>query len=136
MLRIFQLDLRWRIKRKSMKWKIFTICLHLSHVYCSFIHRILIISLNSLESCMFIWLCNLTFFSFSIYAEVWHVRLDWMLQQCLSLAWKSHIWFHSLTLCELNLLVNLMSRSWIVCILLSFEHLIAYDESQLCHSVF
>ncbi len=64
------------------------------------------------------------------------MRLDWMLQWRLSLAWRSHIWFHSLTLCELNLLVNLTLRSWIACISLSFEHLIACNESQLCHSIF
>ncbi len=29
-----------------------------------------------------------------------------------------------------------MLRSWIACISLSFEHLIACNESQLCHSVF
>ncbi len=93
-------------------------------------------SFNSLESCMFIWLCSLMFFSFSAYAEVWCVRLDWMLQWCLSLAWRSHIWFHILTLYELDLLIDLTSRSRITCISLSFEHLIACDESQLCHSVF
>ncbi len=85
---------------------------------------------------MFIRLCSSTFFSFSAYAEVWCVRLDWMLRQHLSLAWRSHIWFHSLTLCELDLLVDLTSRSWIACVSLSFEHLIACDESRLCHSVF
>ncbi len=92
--------------------------------------------LDSLENCVFIWLCSLTFFSFSAYAEVWCVRLDWTLQWCLSLAWRSHIWFHSLTLCELDLLVNLTLRSWITCISLSFEHLIACNESRLCHSIF
>ncbi len=107
MLCIFQLNLRWRIERESMKSRIFVICLRLSYVYHSFIHWILVISFNSLESCMFIQLCSLTFFSFSAYAEVWHVRLDWMLQQRLSLAWRSHIWFHSLILCELDLSVNL-----------------------------
>ena len=119
-----------------MKWRISAICLRLSCVCYSFVHQILATFLNSLESCMFLWLCSLTFFSFSAYAEVWRVRLDWMLWWCLSLAWRSHIWFHSLILCELDLLVNLTSRSWIICILLSFEHLIACNESRLCHSVF
>ncbi len=119
-----------------MKWKIFAICLRLSYACYSFIHWILATSLDSLESCMFIWLCNSTFFSFSAYAEVWRVRLDWMLQQRLNLAWKSHIWFHSFTLCELDLLVDLTSRSRIVCISLSFKHLIVCDESRICHSVF
>ncbi len=136
MLRIFQLNLRWKIERELMKWEISTICLRLSCVCRSFIHWILATSLDSLESCMFIWLCSLTFFSFSACAEVWRVRLDWMLRQRLSLAWRSHIWFHSLTLCELDLLVDLTSKSWIACISLSFEHLIACDESRLCHSVF
>ncbi len=126
MLRIFQLNLRWRIERELMKWEISAICLHLPRVCCSFIHWILATSLDSLESCMFIWLCNLMFFSFSVYAEVWCVRLNWMLQRCLSLAWRSHIWFHSLTLCELDLLVDLTLRSQITCISLSFEHLIVY----------
>jgi hypothetical protein len=119
-----------------MKWKISAICLHLSHACHSFVHWILVMSFNSLESCMFIWLYNLTFFSFSTYAEVWRVRLDWMLQWRLSLAWRSHIWFHSFTLYELNLLIDLTLRSWITCISLLFEHLIACDESWLCHSVF
>jgi len=119
-----------------MKWEIFVICLHLSCVCCSFIHQILVMSLDSLESCVFIWLYSLMFFSFSAYAEVWCVRLDQMLWWRLSLAWRSYIWFCSLTLCELNLLVNLTLRSWIACILLSFEHLIACNESWLCHSVF
>ncbi len=119
-----------------MKWRISAICLRLSCVCYSFVHQILATFLNSLESCMFIWLCSLTFFSFSAYAEVWRVRLDWMLWWCLSLAWRSHIWFHSFILCELDLLVNLTSRSWIICISLSFEHLIACNESRLCHSVF
>ncbi len=136
MLRIFQLNLRCRIERESMKWKIFAICLHLSRVYYSFIHWILMMFLNSLESCVFIQFCSLMFFSFSAYAEVWRVRLDWMLRQRLSLAWRSHIWFHSFTLCELDLLVDLTSRSWIIYISLSFEHLIACNESRLCHSVF
>ncbi len=136
MLCIFQLNLRWKIERELIKWEIFVICLHLSCACCSFVHWILATFLDSLESCMFIWLCSLTFFSFSAYAEVWRVRLDWMLRWCLSLAWRSHIWFHSLTLCELDLLVDLTLRSQITCILLSFEHLIACDESQLCHSVF
>ncbi len=136
MLRIFQLDLRWRIERESMKWKISAICLHLSRACHSFVHRILATSLNFLESCVFIRLCSSTFFSFSVYAEVWRVRLDWTLQQRLSLAWRSHIWFHSLTLCELDLLVDLTSRSRIACVSLSFKHLIACDESWLCHSVF
>ena len=136
MLCIFQLNLRWRIERELMKWEISAICLRLSHVYHSFVHWILVMFFNSLESCVFIWLCSLTFFSFSMYAEVWHVRLDWMLQRCLSLAWKSHIWFHNLTLCELDLLVNLTSRSWITYISLSFKHLIACNESELCHSIF
>jgi len=135
-LRIFQLNLRWRIERESMKWKISVICLHLPRACHSFIHWILATSFNSLESCMFIQLCSLTFFSFSAYVEVWRVRLDWTLRRCLSLAWRSHIWFHSLTLCELDLLVDLTSRSRITCISLSFEHLIACDESRLCHSVF
>ncbi len=129
MLRIFQLDLRWRIERESMKWEISAICLRLSRVCRSFVHWILATSLDSLESCMFIRLCSSTFFSFSACAEVWRVRLDWTLRQRLSLAWRSHIWFHSLTLCELNLLVDLTSRSRITCISLSFEHLIACDES-------
>ncbi len=120
MLRIFQLNLRWRIERKSMKWKIFAICLRLSRACCSFIHQILAMSLDFLESCVFIRLCSLTFFSFSAYAEVWRVRLDWTLQWRLSLAWRSHIWFHDLTLCELDLLVNLTSRSRIICISLFF----------------
>ena len=119
-----------------MKWKIFAICLRLSRACRSFIHWILATFLDSLESCMFIQLCSLTFFSFSAYAEVWRVRLDWTLRRRLSLAWRSHIWFHSLTQCELDLLVNQTSRSWITCISLSFEHLIACNESQLCHSVF
>ncbi len=119
-----------------MKWKISVICLHLSRVCCSFIHWILVMFLDSLESCVFIQLCSLTFFSFSAYAEIWHVRLDWTLWWHLSLAWRSHIWFHSLTLCELDLLVDLMLRSWITCISLSFEHLITCNESQLCHSIF
>ncbi len=136
MFRIFWLNLRWRIERKSMKWEISAICLRLSRVYCSFIHQILAMSFDSLKSCVFIQLCSLMFFSFSAYAEVWCVRLNWTLQQCLNLAWKSCIWFHSLTLCELNLLINLTSRSWIACISLSFEHLIACNESQLCHSIF
>ena len=119
-----------------MKWEIFAICLHLSRACRLFVHWILAMFLNFLESCIFIWLCSLTFFSFSAYAEVWRVRLDWTLRRHLSLAWKSHVWFHSFTLCELDLLVNLTSRSWIACILLSFEHLIACDKSQLCHSVF
>ncbi len=76
------------------------------------------------------------FFSFSVYAEVWRVRLDWTLQRHLSLAWRSHIWFYSLTLCELDLLVDLTSRSQITCVSLSFEHLIACNKSRLCHSVF
>ncbi len=136
MLCIFWSDLCWRIERELMKWEIFVICLHLSYACHSFIHWILATFLDSLESCMFIRLCSLRFFSFSAYAEVWRVKLDWMLWWCLSLAWRSHIWFHSLTLCELNLLVDLTSRSQITCISLSFEHLIACDESQLCHSVF
>ncbi len=136
MLCIFWLNLRWRIERESMKWKILTICLCLSCACRSFIHWILVTSFNSLESCIFIQLCSLMFFSFSAYVEVWCVRLDQMLQWCLSLAWRSHVWFHSLILCELNLLVNLTSRSRITCISLSFEHLIACDESQLCYSVF
>ncbi len=136
MLRIFQLNLRWRIERESMKWEISAICLRLSYVCHSFVHQILATSLNSLKSCVFIQLCNSTFFSFSAYAEVWRVRLDWTLQWHLSLAWRSHIWFHSLTLCELDLLVNLTLKSWIIYISLSFEHLIACDESRLCHSVF
>ncbi len=41
MLRIFQLNLRWRIERELMKWRIFAICLHLSRVYHSFVHWIL-----------------------------------------------------------------------------------------------
>ncbi len=85
---------------------------------------------------MFIQLCSLTFFSFSACAEVWRVRLNWTFQWCLSLAWRLHIWFHSFTLCELNLLVDLTLRSRIACVSLSFEHLIACNESQLCHSVF
>ncbi len=136
MLRIFWLDLRWKIERESMKWEISVICLRLSRACCSFIHRILATSLDSLESCVFIQLCSLTFFSFSAYAEVWRVRLDWTLRWRLSLAWRSHIWFHSLTLCELDLLVDLTSRSWIACVSLSFEHLIACNKSRLCHSVF
>ncbi len=119
-----------------MRWRISAICLRLSHVCYSFIHQILAMSLDLLESCVFIWLCSSTFFSFSAYAEVWRVRLDWTLQWHLSLAWRSHIWFHSLTLCELDLLVNLTSRSWIACISLSFEHLIACNKSHLYHSVF
>ncbi len=119
-----------------MKWKISAICLRLSYACHSFVHWILAMFLNSLESCMFIWLCSLMFFSFSACAEVWCVRLNWMLRWCLNLAWRLHVWFHSLTLCELDLLINLTSRSWITCISLSFEHLIACDESQLCHSVF
>ncbi len=133
MLRIFQLNLRWRIEKESMKWEIFVICLRLSCACHSFIHWILATSLDSLESCMFIWLCSLMFFSFSAYAEVWRVRLNWMLWRRLNLAWRSHIWFHSFTLCELDLLVNLTSRSRIACVSLSFEHLIACNESQLCH---
>ncbi len=136
MLCIFQLNLRWRIERESMKWEISAICLRLPHACCSFIHRILAMFLDSLKSCMFIWLCSLMFFSFSAYAKVWRVRLDWMLRRRLSLAWRSRIWFHSLTLCELDLLVDLTSRSQIACISLSFKHLIACDESWLCHSVF
>jgi len=100
------------------------------------INLILAMSFDSLESCVFIWLCSSTFFSFLAYAEVWRVRLDWMFRWCLNLAWRLHIWFHSLTLCELDLLVDLTSRSRIICISLSFEHLIACDEFQLCHSVF
>ncbi len=119
-----------------MKWEISAICLHLSRACHSFIHWILATSLDSLESCVFIQLCSLTFFSFSAYAEVWHVRLDWTFRRCLSLAWRSHIWFHSFTLCELDLLVDLTLRSWIACVSLSFEHLIACNESWLCHSVF
>ncbi len=119
-----------------MKWKISAICLRLSCACCLFVHWILVTSFNSLESCVFIWLCSLMFFSFSAYAEVWRVRLNWTLQQRLSLAWRSHIWFHSFTLCELDLLVDLTSRLRIACILLSFEHLIACNESWLCHSVF
>ena len=119
-----------------MKWKISAICLRLSRACYSFVHQILVTSLDSLESCVFIQLCSSTFFSFSVYAEIWCVRLDWMLQQCLSLASRSHIWFHSLTLCELNLLVDLTSRSQIIYISLSFKHLIACDKSWLCHSVF
>ncbi len=119
-----------------MKWEISAICLCLPHVCRSFIHQILATSLDSLESCVFIQLCSLTFFSFSACAEVWRVRLDWTLRRRLSLAWRSHIWFYSLTLCELDLLVNLTSRSQITCVSLSFEHLIACDESWLCHSVF
>ncbi len=136
MLRIFQLNLRWRIERESMKWEISAICLHLSRACRSFVRRILAMSLDSLESCVFIRLCSLMFFSFSACAEVWCMRLDWTLRWRLSLAWRSHIWFHSFTLCELNLLVDLTSRSWIACVSLSFEHLIACNESQLCHSVF
>ena len=136
MLRIFQLNLRWRIERESMKCEIFAICLRLSYACRSFVHWILVTSLDSLESCMFIWLCSSTFFSFSAYAEVWCVRLDQMLQRRLSLAWRSHIWFYSLILCEFDLLVDLTSRSWIACVSLSFKHLIACDESRLCHSVF
>ncbi len=136
MLCIFQLNLRWRIERELIKWEIFAICLHLSYACRLFIHWILVISLDFLESCMFIQLCNLTFFSFSAYAKVWHVRLDWMLQWCLSLAWRLYILFHSFTLCELDLSIDLTSRSWIACILLSFKHLIAYNKSWLCHSVF
>ena len=136
MLRIFWFNLRWRIERKSMKWEISVICLRLFHACCSFVRWILMMSLDSLESCVFIQLCSLTFFLFSAYAEVWCVRLNWMLRWRLSLAWRSHIWFHSLTLCELDLLVNLTSRSWIAYISLSFKHLIACDESWLCHSVF
>ena len=136
MLRIFWLNLRWRIERESMKWRISAICLHLSCACHSFVHWILAMFLNFLESCVFIWLCSLTFFSFSACAEVWRVRLNWMLQQRLSLAWRSHIWFHSFTLCELNLLVNLTSRSQIACISLSFKHLIACNESWLCHLIF
>ncbi len=128
MLCIFLLNLRWRIERELMKWKISAIYLHLSYICCSFIHWILTISLDLLESCVFIQLCSLMFFSFSAYAEVWRVRLNWMLQRHLSLAWKSHIWFHSLTLCELDLSVDLVLRSWITYILLSFEHLIAFDS--------
>ena len=41
MLRIFQLNLRWRIERELMKWRIIAICLHLSRVYHSFVHWIL-----------------------------------------------------------------------------------------------
>ncbi len=119
-----------------MKWEISAICLRLSRVCHSFVHWILTMSLDSLESCMFIRLCNSMFFSFSAYAEVWRVILDWTLRRRLSLAWRSHISFHSFTLCELDLLVDLMSRSWIACISLSFEHLIACNESRLCHSVF
>ncbi len=119
-----------------MKWKISVICLRLSRACHSFVCQILVMSLDSLESCVFIQLCSLMFFSFSACAEVWHVRLDWMLWWRLSLAWRSHIWFHSLTLCELDLLVDLTSRSWIACVSLLFEHLIACNESQLCHSVF
>jgi len=85
---------------------------------------------------VFIQLCSLMFFSFSAYAEVWRVRLDWTFRWCLNLAWRSHIWFHSLTLCELDLLIDLTSRSWIACVSLSFEHLIACNESRLCHSIF
>jgi len=133
---IFLLNLRWRIEWESMKWEISAICLRLSCACHSFVHWILVISLDFLESCVFIQLYSLTFFSFSMYAEVWHVKLDQMLQQRLSLAWRLHIWFHSFTLCELDLSIDLTSRSWIVCISLSFEHLIACDESQLCHSVF
>ena len=136
MLCTFQSDLRWKIERKSMKWEIFAICLHLSCTYHLFAHWVSAMFLNSQESCMLIQLCSLKFFSFSKYAEVWCVRLNWMLQWRLSLAWRSHIWFHSLILCELDLLVDLTSRSWIICISLSFEHLIACNESQLCHSVF
>jgi len=119
-----------------MKWEISAICLRLPRACRSFVRRILATSLNSLESCVFIWLCSSTFFSFSAYAEVWRVRLDWTLRQRLSLAWRSHIWFHSLTLCELDLLVDLTSRLRIACVSLLFEHLIACDESRLCHSVF
>jgi len=135
-LRIFQLNLRWRIERESMKWETSAICLHLSRACRSFVRRILAMSLDSLESCVFIRLCSLMFFSFSACAEVWCMRLDWTLRWRLSLAWRSHIWFHSFTLCELNLLVDLTSRSWIACVSLSFEHLIACNESRLCHSVF
>ncbi len=119
-----------------MKWEISAICLRLSCACCSFIHWILATSLDSLESCVFIQLCSLTFFSFSACAEVWRVRLNWTLRRRLNLAWRSHIWFHSFTLCELDLLVDLTSRSRITCVSLSFEHLIAFNESQLCHSVF
>ncbi len=119
-----------------MKWKISAICLHLSRACHSFVHRILAMSLDSLESCVFIWLCNSIFFSFLACAEVWRVRLDWMLRRCLSLAWRSHIWFHSLTLCELDLLVDLTLRSQITYVSLSFEHFITCNESWLCYSVF
>ncbi len=119
-----------------MKWRISAICLRLSCACRSFVRWILTMSLNSLESCVFIWLCSSMFFSFSACAEVWRVRLDWTLRRCLSLAWRSHIWFHSLTLCELHLLVDLTSRSRIACVSLSFEHLIACNESRLCHSIF
>ncbi len=119
-----------------MKWEISAICLRLSRACRLFVRRILATSLDSLESCVFIQLCSSTFFSFSACAEVWRVRLDQTLRRHLSLAWRSHIWFHSLTLCELDLLVDLTSRSRIACISLSFEHLIACDESWLCHSVF
>jgi len=119
-----------------MKWKISAICLRLPRACRSFVRRILAMSLDSLESCVFIRLCSSMFFSFSACAEVWRVRLDQTLRRRLSLAWRSHIWFHSLTLCELDLLVDLTSRSRIVCASLSFEHLVACDESRLCHSVF
>ncbi len=136
MLCIFWLNLRWRIERELMKWEIFAICLRLSYVCHLFICWILVTFLDFLKSCVFIQLCSLTFFSFSAYAEVWRVKLDWMLQQHLSLAWRSHIWFHSLILCELDLLVNLILISQIACVSLSFKHLIACNESQLCHSIF
>ncbi len=124
-----QSDLHWRIERELMKWKISVICLHLSRACHSFIHWISAMFLDSQESCMLIQLCSLKFFSFSKYAEVWRARLDWMLQWCLDLAWTLRIWFCNLILCESDLLVDLMSRSWITCISLSFEHQITYDES-------
>ena len=59
-----------------------------------------------------------------------------MLQWHLNLAWTLHIWFCSLILCESDLLVDLMSRSQITYISLSFEHQIACNESWLYHSIF
>ena len=136
MLRIFQLNLRWRIERESMKWKIFAICLHLSCTCHLFTHWISAMFFDSQENCVLIQLCSLKFFSFSEYAEVWRARLDWMLQQHLNLAWTLRIWFCSFIPCESDLLVDLMLRSWIACVSLSFEHQIACDESQLYRSVF
>jgi len=62
-----QSDLHWKIERKSMKWEISAICLHLPRACRSFARWISVMFLDSQESCMLIWLCSLKFFSFSKY---------------------------------------------------------------------